>query len=257
MLQNSLVSLAVSIFFFQVTSASATPVSLDPWDSGNLVADGFRVPFPVFLLRHEHSHEDGLTSLGFTNSLFDAGPIHSEPGLTWTSQAYLIFDISVLAEPITSASLVFHFTGLGSPLGPVKINDITSITPEELVALPAGSMPRDDWLALEDDIGSGESYGSVSVTPGTGVFDTPLNTAAIDRLNGPDNLIAFGVYYDDWNLDLFESTRLNFEQAPRLVVTTAAAQIPGPGTLWLLMAGGAICLSKRKSLHGYPPIQAG
>jgi PEP-CTERM motif len=161
---------------------------------------------------------------------------------------FFVFNLTGVTGPITAATLrAFNpSSGYSSP----DANETWTLfdVSTSLATLTGGG----GGLAAFNDLGSGTSYGSATAAFAANAnVDVALNAAALAFLNSASGSVAIGgaitsfLNTDTQSQFLFNST--NGSMTRQLILTTAPAAVPEPGTLWLIAAGAAAFLLSRAS----------
>ena len=109
-------------------------------------------------------------------------------------RSFFVFDLRNVALPVSSAELRMSINGYFSnmPSEILDIYDVSTSATDFNHTYPQNS----SGLAIFDDLGSGNSYGSFTVLSSDNgkVLDIPLNSQAVSNINAsPDGFIVFGI----------------------------------------------------------------
>ena len=161
---------------------------------------------------------------------------------------YFVFDLTGVTGPITAATLrAFNpASGYSSP----DANETWALfdVSTSLATLTSGA----GGLAAFNDLGSGTSYGSATAAfAASANVDVALNAAALAFLNSASGSVAIGGAITSFtNTDTQSQYVFNSSSSAltrQLILTTAPAAVPEPGTLWLTAAGALAFLLSRAS----------
>jgi hypothetical protein len=212
-------------------TASASLIELGPETSGEIKT----LLFPSVTAGHYRP----LTSI--------SGPRTSMAHYQ-VDQSYLIFDLSSIAFTAQSATLVLD-VGFGGRIngvpGDLSLWGLDTYTPDDLVALPTGTLDTEISLAVAIglDLRSGTSL--ATVFDPVGVVGIELNATALGQINAANGLWGFGL------INFQGYSPIDVLSPPRLVLSgepiSPPSPAPVPATLALLSLGlVGIGISRRK-----------
>jgi hypothetical protein len=195
-----------------------------------------------------YQHLAGLGQLAFGPITFgrtSPGPYYSEYTRVPQIAGYAIYDLSSLFFDVDTARFEIDLApSLLSPrVGKLQIDLIDTLTPQELMDLPLGTLPSEIVSTAPDappppakTLGSDFNEGrSFSLNQGSGMYEFSLSDPAIlAELNRNSGLLAFSFSYTYLDYFYAQPSQVVFNSAPRLMLTGAdAASVPVPATLWL------------------------
>ncbi|NND67549.1 MAG: hypothetical protein HKN19_08180 [Halioglobus sp.] len=214
-----------------VGTVSAGIITLDPTYEGGVYWENFTSSgFPGFPSWTVYGISD--SHLSMYGAFYNSPP---EGTGEIQVQRWLIYDLSTVVSNILNAQLEFDLGASGAGLSSLTVNKLDAFTPGEISTLATGPNTPAQGHSLFNDISSGPLLGNVNLAQGNNTYDVALNINGVELLNQATGLLAFGIshprggFYD-----------IDFNSSPRLVLEDDPAQMPLPGTLWMLLLGTSL-----------------
>ncbi|NND69362.1 MAG: hypothetical protein HKN19_17360 [Halioglobus sp.] len=212
----------------------ATPLSLDPIDSGEISLQvrtpvlPFPPPVPV-PPEIQYRTFKPLDAFNF-ESYSSTGCLCS---VYWEVTGYAVFDLWAVTFPIESATLQFDLDpDIDIDIGHLDIYTVDTHNPADLAALISGfTVPIPQGQALFEDMRSGTLLGDFDV-PGAGIYNVPLRAAALPLLNNAGGPLALGMALGPLSDDTLLEIDLN--RLPRLLLSGPPVPVPATSVLVLL-----------------------
>jgi hypothetical protein len=254
------------IFASQTLTTQAAQITFDPVHTGRLeIGAGtksytvYDPEYPYDFLALYHVEEEsygyknvaGLDRLAFgprESGRTSPGPVYTEYSRWSRTVGYGIYDLSSLFFDVESATFQIDVDTrlMGSRVGGLSIGLIDTLTPQEVLAWPIGTLPDEiistapgapppPTKTLYADFVEGRS---LSLNQGSGLYELSLiDPDIIAAINRNSGLVAFSFSYIYSDLFARQPSQVLFNSAPTLTLTGTAA-VPAPATLWLF--GSAI-----------------
>lgn len=208
----------------QVLPAQGGSITLNAVAAGEAMRQGTFPASPTDV----YSHSPVLQALSYQFIGFNP----SGTGMEDQSRSgYLVYDLSGVGDEIVDVALEFDVTVADVTPGELTVNTIAPSALDAVVAAPVGPLTQAQFDTVFAALTSGVSAASQVLTTGSTMVSIALGPAGISHLSSAMGLVGFHVLYAANRL---QDLALAIDVAPTLVVTTAAAPVPLPGTVWLM-----------------------
>ena len=231
--------LSVMLCFMSV-NASASVVEVAPDTTGSVLVSGIfgGTNLPFWRGYHEKPLE-GVSSW----STFDLGCVRIIECVEFQSSGYATYDLSGIdfSSELIAASLTFDLGvsafAPGFPAvvpGLLRVSAVAHAAVQEINSLDVGYFDFDDAERLMADLDGGQRYGVLdlnAVGPGSSVFKTPLNRAALESIAQGSGKWTVGLdLVDAFNARLSVSDDVSLR-----LIFDDSAPVPVASTLWLVL----------------------
>lgn len=227
-----ILALSFCLACWQLPAAQAGVMTLNEFDSGEIVYQDFGCFFPG---SDSSTHSAGLDEIAF--QLAGCGILGTS--VITDRWGYLVFDLASVSPVVSSASVAFNISGLSGVGGTLQLYDYTLTSALNLANLAEGIVPLAFGADLHADFSSGNLLGSVDLNAASspGIYDLALSSYALDQINATGGLLAMGVSYSlDFTGAVFNES-ISIRRPTQLRLEFADA--PAPATIALLLTACA------------------